>query len=82
MAENKLCRFGDKCTKGKKCPFVHSKKSDIALINPKPKIKCKDGENCKYLPNCRFDHSSSPMDQLTTAFQDIILVNEYVFSLF
>lgn len=52
MAENKLCLYGDKCNRGSKCTFIHPKEGDSPLFNPKSNKKCKDGNNCKYLPNC------------------------------
>jgi len=76
MAENKQCRFRDKCNKGSKCPFTHTKEGNTPLLNPKPKIKCKDGNNCKYFPKCHFDHSSSTMDELTTNLQEFTLVTK------
>ncbi len=76
MAENKLCHYGDKCNRGSKCTFIHPKEGDSPLFNLKSNKKCKDGNNCKYLPNCRYDHSSSTMGQSATTSPKLILVIE------
>lgn len=76
MTDNGLCRFKDRCTKGDKCPFIHPKDGNTPSINLKPKKKCKDGDNCKYILNCRFDHSSSTVPQPTTTFQVFELVTK------
>ncbi len=76
MTENRQCHFGDKYTKGSKCPFIHTKEGNTPLLNPKPKKKCNNGNDCKYLPNCQYDHSCSGTDQLTTKLEKFTLVTK------
>lgn len=55
-AKAKNCKFGSKCTRGKKCPFVHK---PVKKISHKKKIPCRDGKKCTR-DDCFFDH---PVDE-------------------
>ncbi len=82
MAENRICRYGNKCNKGDECPFIHTEQGNISTSNPKPKPKCKFGEKCRKIPKCSFDHSPSTIESLTETIRKLTIVIEFTFSLF
>ena len=82
MAENRICRFGNKCNKGDKCPFVHTEQGNNLAPSPKHTQKCKFGDKCKNISKCRFDHSQSTVDSCTAAIPNLTMVIELTFSLF
>jgi hypothetical protein len=74
MAANILCRFDGKCTKGSGCKYMHRKQGTMNEENNsilKPKLDlCKNGNQCKLGPKCRFGHPPSDSSETDSAEED------------